>query len=402
MGYLHIFSELKLGGEDSEYDDEDSNVDSEGEHQSSSSSNEELGDHDRGNQEEDRGDQEEDREDQNEEIGNATTSSKKKKQLDAERKLCELKDEEFKHLSAKMQIQEQTLASKDEKSKHLSATVQEQGLQLQAIASFLASQGMTLPQFHTTNNKSKRQDSGNDSEGEGPRPLINPTRNQSRLRREAERESEMKQPMIPNPMMSSSFPPTNITTDQIQKFLDENKQLILAIMNNQNLGKLAECAQYQALLQKNLMYLAAIADAQPPTPTPAPTSTPTPTISSQMTPVPHPGMQQQGGFYMQQHPQAVMAQQPSGFPPQMAAMPFNSPQAIQAQMGGRSGGPMHGEATLRGVPGGLPTTSAPPSDVWRGGNSMQDGGGADGGAPGKDGHGGPGVGSAVSVSEEAK
>jgi hypothetical protein len=44
----------------------------------------------------------------------------------------------------------------------------------------------------------------------------------------------------------------------------------MAIMENQNLGKLAECAQYQALLQKNLMYLAAIADAQPPPPTPGP------------------------------------------------------------------------------------------------------------------------------------
>ncbi|KAJ9565442.1 hypothetical protein OSB04_001408 [Centaurea solstitialis] len=138
----------------------------------------------------------------------------------------------------------------------------------------------------------------------------------------------------------------------VDTFLDENKQLILAIMNNQNLGKLAECAQYQALLQKNLMYLAAIADAQPPTPTPA--QAPAAAISSQMAPVPHPGMQQQGGFYMQQHPQSVMAQQPSGFPPQMAAMQFNSPQAM---MGGRSGGPMHGEVNIRGGPGVLPTTS---------------------------------------------
>lgn len=48
-----------------------------------------------------------------------------------------------------------------------------------------------------------------------------------------------------------------------EKYLDENKQLILAILENQNLGKLAECAQYQAQLQKNLLYLAAIADAQP-------------------------------------------------------------------------------------------------------------------------------------------
>nr|GMD26410.1 GRF1-interacting factor 3-like [Ipomoea batatas] len=51
------------------------------------------------------------------------------------------------------------------------------------------------------------------------------------------------------------------------KYLDDNKKLILAILENQNLGKLAECAQYQAQLQKNLMYLAAIADAQPQAPT---------------------------------------------------------------------------------------------------------------------------------------
>ncbi|KAI0510729.1 hypothetical protein KFK09_011338 [Dendrobium nobile] len=55
-----------------------------------------------------------------------------------------------------------------------------------------------------------------------------------------------------------------VTTEQIQKCLDENKQLILAILDNRNLGKLAECAQYQSQLQKNLMYLAAIADSQPP------------------------------------------------------------------------------------------------------------------------------------------
>ncbi|KAI3717281.1 hypothetical protein L1987_68802 [Smallanthus sonchifolius] len=190
----------------------------------------------------------------------------------------------------------------------------------------------------------------------------------------------MKQPMMSNPMMSSSFPPTNITTDQIQKFLDENKQLILAIMTNQNLGKLAECAQYQALLQKNLMYLAAIADAQPPTPTPAP-----PTISSQMGPLAHAGIPQQGGFFMQQqHPQAaVMAQQSSSFPQQMPAMQFNSPQVIQPQMGVRSG-----------VPSVVPPSSAA-SDIWRG--SMQDGGAAEGSGAGKDGHG-----AAAGGSDEAK
>ena len=55
-----------------------------------------------------------------------------------------------------------------------------------------------------------------------------------------------------------------ITTELIQKSLDENQTLILAILENQNVGKLEACNQYQARLQQNLMYLAAIADAQPP------------------------------------------------------------------------------------------------------------------------------------------
>ncbi|XP_022722925.1 GRF1-interacting factor 2-like isoform X2 [Durio zibethinus] len=56
----------------------------------------------------------------------------------------------------------------------------------------------------------------------------------------------------------------NITTGQIQKYLDENKELIMVILENQNQGKLPESASLQAQLQKNLMYLAKIADAQPP------------------------------------------------------------------------------------------------------------------------------------------
>ena len=50
-----------------------------------------------------------------------------------------------------------------------------------------------------------------------------------------------------------------ITTELIQKYLDENQTLILAILENQNWGKLEACNQYQARLQQNLMYLAAIA-----------------------------------------------------------------------------------------------------------------------------------------------
>ncbi|CAI5473706.1 unnamed protein product [Closterium sp. Yama58-4] len=77
------------------------------------------------------------------------------------------------------------------------------------------------------------------------------------------------------PVQSSPYSGNVITTELIQKYLDENKQLILAILDNQNLGKLNECAQYQARLQQNLMYLAAIADAQPQVPPPqAPTVQP--------------------------------------------------------------------------------------------------------------------------------
>jgi len=212
--------------------------------------------------------------------------------------------------------------------------------------------------------------------------------------------------MIP---MMPSFPPTNITTEQIQKYLDENKKLILAILDNQNLGKLAECAQYQAQLQKNLMYLAAIADAQPQAPTMPP----------QM--APHPALQQ-GGYYMQ-HPQAAaMAQQPGIFPPKLP-LQFNSPhqiqdqqqqlhqqhqQAIQGQMALRAGGannglhPMHTETALGGGSGGPPSVN----DV-RGG-SKQDGSevgaaGADGQGSSAAGHGsGDGESSYLKGSEEAK
>ncbi|GAB4833093.1 GRF1-interacting factor 3 [Ancistrocladus abbreviatus] len=160
----------------------------------------------------------------------------------------------------------------------------------------------------------------------------------------------------PPPMMPvvSSFPPASITTEQIQKYLDENKRLILAILDNQNLGKLAECAQYQAQLQKNLMYLAAIADAQPQMSA----------MATQMTP--HPTMQQ-GAYYMQ-HPQAAaIAQQQGIFPPKMPIQ-FGShhqlheqqqlhqqhPQAVQGHVNIRPGGPGnsmhpgHTDATLGG------------------------------------------------------
>eukprot|EP00242_Pyramimonas_sp_CCMP2087_P009286 CAMPEP_0198212094 /NCGR_PEP_ID=MMETSP1445-20131203/25519_1 /TAXON_ID=36898 /ORGANISM="Pyramimonas sp., Strain CCMP2087" /LENGTH=139 /DNA_ID=CAMNT_0043886473 /DNA_START=209 /DNA_END=625 /DNA_ORIENTATION=+ len=81
--------------------------------------------------------------------------------------------------------------------------------------------------------------------------------------------------------------PQMVTPELIQKYLDENQQLILAILENQNLGKLNECVAYQGRLQQNLMYLAAIADAQ----RPASASPPVPPPASQMPHIPQNQMQ---------------------------------------------------------------------------------------------------------------
>ncbi|CAI9768148.1 unnamed protein product [Fraxinus pennsylvanica] len=67
---------------------------------------------------------------------------------------------------------------------------------------------------------------------------------------------------------------------------------------------MAECAQYQAILQKNLMYLAAVADAQPP-----------PGQSSQ---VPTSSVASQGNYTQQTQGSAVKQQH--GTP--MAKLPF--------------------------------------------------------------------------------
>lgn len=115
----------------------------------------------------------------------------------------------------------------------------------------------------------------------------------------------------PQPAMGTmgSVPPTSITTEQIQRYLDENKQLILAILDNQNLGRLNECAQYQAQLQKNLLYLAAIADAQPQSPA----------VRLQMMP--------QGAAATPQAGNQFMQQQSPNFPPK-TGMQF-TPQQVQ-------------------------------------------------------------------------
>ncbi|KAK4282912.1 hypothetical protein QN277_014234 [Acacia crassicarpa] len=77
----------------------------------------------------------------------------------------------------------------------------------------------------------------------------------------------MQQHLIQMQPMMAAYYPNNVTTDHIQQYLDENKSLILKIVESQNSGKLSECAENQARLQRNLMYLAAIADSQPQPPT---------------------------------------------------------------------------------------------------------------------------------------
>mmetsp|Transcript_10166 Transcript_10166/g.20532 ORF Transcript_10166/g.20532 Transcript_10166/m.20532 type:complete len:113 (-) Transcript_10166:1488-1826(-) len=63
--------------------------------------------------------------------------------------------------------------------------------------------------------------------------------------------------------MSAPKSMMNLSTEDIQRILDENQHLILAVMENKNLGRLAEALQFQSKLQQNLITLASIADQQP-------------------------------------------------------------------------------------------------------------------------------------------
>ncbi|KAK1556500.1 hypothetical protein Q3G72_006072 [Acer saccharum] len=154
----------------------------------------------------------------------------------------------------------------------------------------------------------------------------------------------------PNEMMSPPPLPLNLTTEQIQKYLEENKQLIMVIMENQNLGKAAECALYQTQLQNNLTYLAKIADNQPQPPK-APSQVSVvncilKTTLSEST-LSQPSMQEEHN--MQESQAAMSQQQQQGFISPMSPFPLNDQQQqqlsyvqqqqlIQAQMGMRPAG----------------------------------------------------------------
>ena len=53
-----------------------------------------------------------------------------------------------------------------------------------------------------------------------------------------------------------------LSADMVQRILDENQQLILAVVENQQVHKPHECAGYLKRLQRNLMMLGTIGDAQ--------------------------------------------------------------------------------------------------------------------------------------------
>ncbi|XP_062501028.1 calcium-responsive transactivator-like [Corticium candelabrum] len=55
--------------------------------------------------------------------------------------------------------------------------------------------------------------------------------------------------------------PDGVSQQEVQRLLDQNMQLIQAIVDYQNKGRAHECAQYQQLLHKNLVYLASLADS---------------------------------------------------------------------------------------------------------------------------------------------
>ncbi|XP_069072571.1 SS18-like protein 2 [Lissotriton helveticus] len=69
--------------------------------------------------------------------------------------------------------------------------------------------------------------------------------------------------------MSVTFVPeryrgkAEINQDTIQRLLEENDQLIRCIVEYQNKGRAVQCAQYQQILHRNLVYLATIADTSP-------------------------------------------------------------------------------------------------------------------------------------------
>ncbi|KAL4326040.1 hypothetical protein GQ457_11G015300 [Hibiscus cannabinus] len=145
--------------------------------------------------------------------------------------------------------------------------------------------------------------------------------------------------------MVAAYYPNNVTTDHIQQYLDENKSLILKIVESQNSGKLNECAENQARLQQNLMYLAAIADSHPQPPA----------VHSQF---PSSGIMQPGGGHYMPHQQAQPMTQQSLMASRASALYAQQPfSAVHSQVGLSSAGGS-GALAGRGFPDFVRVSSA--------------------------------------------
>ncbi|QCE00990.1 SS18 family [Vigna unguiculata] len=154
--------------------------------------------------------------------------------------------------------------------------------------------------------------------------------------------------------------PRTITSNDVQWYLDENKRLIMAIFENMKLRKFDNCAQYQEQLQKNLMYLAALADWQ-----------------HSQSQVMLPQVQQMIVPSSMQHPEFVPnAQEPRISPPNMALQFANAREQLYQQVALRAGWigngtkPMYGgESGFGGGKSGASTSTASPNDAC--GGSLQ-------------------------------
>ncbi|XP_061371364.1 GRF1-interacting factor 1-like isoform X2 [Gastrolobium bilobum] len=161
----------------------------------------------------------------------------------------------------------------------------------------------------------------------------------------------MQQQLVHMQPIMASYYPNNVTTDHIQQYLDENKTLILKIVESQNSGKLSECAENQSRLQRNLMYLAAIADSQ----------SQQPEMPGQYTPG---GIMQQGAAHYMQAQQMTQQQQLMAARSSLlyAQQPFSvlqQQQALHSQLGMSSSGSqglhmLQSEAINVGGNGGFP------------------------------------------------
>ncbi|KAM7269651.1 hypothetical protein ACFE04_025148 [Oxalis oulophora] len=187
----------------------------------------------------------------------------------------------------------------------------------------------------------------------------------------------MQQHLMQMQPMMASYYPNNVTTDHIQQYLDENKSLILKIVESQNTGKMTDCAENQARLQRNLMYLAAIADSQPQPPT----------MHSQYS---SSGMVQQGYTQHQQGqmtPQSILAARSSMMYNQQPYASLQQQQALHSQLGMSSGGTtglhmLQGEGNATGT-GGFPDFGrGGKQDMGSSGSAEGRGGGNNGGQVG--------------------